>query len=453
MGHWADDVVPEVKERLGIGGDDRDAEILANARLAQSEIELLAGHRFEPQHFALSIEHGGLPFVATLDTQAATLRANTECWPIPDPVHPQFANALQVGRAGNLASHAVGKAEALCAGAAVLAAAHRDGLLSLAPRVWFLDQVKAGPSVEFGRRLMDPGRRVHVPVVAGDVEGWWLQVSRRVYFVTKDTPDEPGLVEMLAPPGEGLAFVAGEPILIVARMTEHPSDWVFVARVWATEGAVRPPRPWRIASAAVHGHGVPILCLDGQSTPEEAIAEVLLLAYWHGYLHRDETTLIPQALAAAFPKDVARVMRGTAALDQPAAAAVLFERLLRPGFDPTRGAGSIRRYIARHATTIIRDYHSTQAEFHGWDEFGINERHYYKLLARFAAKGPDGRYAVDDTVKAKIRAHVAESRQRKAATELLRGHGFRDAAARKRLQRHGLDEIATAQPRRARTLG
>jgi hypothetical protein len=280
------------------------------------------------------------------------------------------------------------------------------------------------------------------------VEGWWFQVSRRIRFWTSDTPDEPTLLEPLAPAGDRIVLVAQEPMLIVARVTEHPSDWAFAARVWVVEGT-RSPRPWQITSQAVHAYGVPILCLDEHSTPDEVVAQILLAAYWHGYLDGDEPA-VPPALVRAFPSQVERVRSGTGAPGDVEAATLLFERLLRPGFDPTRGAESIRRYITRHATTLVQDHRSSIAELHGWDEFDINERQYYKLLARFAAKGPDGRYAVDDTVKANIRAHVAESRRRKAAIELLRSHGFRDAAARKRLQRHGLDDIATAQPRRPR---
>ena len=448
MGHWAEKVLPEAKERLGISGEEQDAELLRYARQAQSELELLTGHRFEGEPFKLHIDHGGLPFVATLDMQTATFGANSEVWPIADPIHPEFSNVLQIAPAQNLSPRAVGKAEALCAAAVVLAAVHRDGWLVFAPRVWFVQQAKAGSPVELGRRLMDSGRHVHVPVVAGSVEGWWVQVSRRVFIVTNDTPDHPGLVELLVPPEDGMAIVAGEPILIVARMTAHPSDWAFVARVWAIEGAARPPRPWRAEARAVHAHGVPILSLDGQSTPEEVIAQMLLVAYWHGYLEGEETALIPASLASAFPRDVARVRSGTGASDTQEAAALLFERLLRPGFDPTRGAGSIRRYIARHATTLVRAHRTSAVEFHRWDELEISERYYYKLLAKVAQKGPDGGYRVDDGTVGKIRAYLDARKRRDAAMELLRVRGFEAAAARKWLQRHSIDEIATAAPRR-----
>jgi len=436
MGHWADRVIPELKERLGISGEEQDAELLRYARQAQSEIELLTGHRFDGEPIKLNIDHGELPFVATLDMQTASFGANSDCWPIADPIHPEFSNVLQIARFPDVPPRASSKADALSAAAAVLAAVHGNGWLSFAPRAWFAHQAKAEPPLEFGHRLMDPGRHTHVPVVAGGVDGWWVQVSRRGFIVTKNTPDEPGLVEGLAPPGDGLAVVAGEPILTVARITEHPSDWAFVARVWVTEGAARPPRPWRAEARAVHAHGVPILSLDGQTTTEEVIAQMLLVAYWHGYLEGDETAFIPRSLAAAFPRNVASVKRGTGASDIEAAAALLFERLLRPGFDPTRGAESIRRYIARHATTLVRAHRASEAGFEPWRDFAIQERHYYKLLARLAEKGLDGRYEVDDSVKAKIRGYLGDRRQHEAAMAKLRGLGFGDDAARKWLQRH-----------------
>ena len=231
-------------------------------------------------------------------------------------------------------------------------------------------------------------------------------------------------------------------------LTEHPSDWAFVTRVWVAEGPVRPPRPWRSAQRAVHAHGVPILSLDQESTPEEVIAQLLLLAYWHGYLEGEETALIPRSLASAFPRDVARVRSGTGASDDEEAATLLFERLLRPGFDPTRGAGPSAT-TSRHSRTLVLSHRASEARFDPWREFDINERYYYKLLARFTERGPDGRYEVDDTVKAKLHDYLAGRRKREAALARLRSVGFGDAAARKWLQRHSLDEILTAKPRRS----
>jgi len=87
-------------------------------------------------------------------------------------------------------------------------------------------------------------------------------------------------------------------------------------------------------------------------------------------------------------------------------------------------------------------------EFHRWDELEISERYYYKLLAKVAQKGPDGGYRVDDGTVGKIRAYLDARKRRDAAMELLRVRGFEAAAARKWLQRHSIDEIATAAPRR-----
>jgi hypothetical protein len=447
MGHFAEGLASEVKEKLGISGDENDAEILGYARQVQAQIELLTGHRLEGEQMRLNIEPNGLPFVPTLDAQAATLQVSPETWPIADPVHPEFANVLQVRRVQDVLPRAVPKAEALAAAAALLAHAHISGQLALAPRVWFAQASKAGPVAEFGRRLMDAGRHTHVPVVAGWFEGWWLQVSRRIQIMTNDTPDDPGLVEMLAPPGNGLAVIAGEPILIAARMTEHPSDWVFAARVWIADPEVRRPQNWRSMARAVHGHGVPIVSLDDHSTLEEITAQVLLLAYWHGYIDRNEATLIPASLTAAFPRQVARVMHGTEVSSREEAAVLLFERLLSPGFDPTRGAGSIRNYITRHATTLIRAYRTSNRKSQPWDALRVSERYYYKLLARFGHKGLDGRYEEDKDVEARIRTYLRDRQRHGDAMALLRVRGFGDAAARKWLQRHSLDEIVTARPR------
>ena len=86
MGHRADDLLPEVKQHLGIQGDERDAEILGNIRRSQSEIELLAGRQFSLRSGELRFDFGGLPFGPIPDLQIATMRASSEtCWPIADP--------------------------------------------------------------------------------------------------------------------------------------------------------------------------------------------------------------------------------------------------------------------------------------------------------------------------------------------------------------------------------
>ena len=235
MGHWADDLVPEVKQRLGITGDEQDAKVLAAARIAESEIELLAGRQFIFHHATLRFDSGELPFVPVPDLQIDSMQATAECWPIPDPVQPQRSSILQVRRALEPPLRAVPKAEALSAAGTALAALHREGWLSLAPRVWFQYQTKAEGEVEFGRRLLDPNRYVVAPVIAGEVEGWVVQVSRRIQLMTQETPGDPGLVEQLAPVQDGMAVVAGEPILIVARCWRQ--DYLHTDRQdWARPG-------------------------------------------------------------------------------------------------------------------------------------------------------------------------------------------------------------------------
>jgi hypothetical protein len=449
MGHWADDLLSELKTDLGITGDERDAELRGNLLRAQADIELLTGHRIDSEPVRARVDHGNLPFLAALDMQTATLQANAEVWPIPDPVHPEFSNVLQLGRLRDLPGKALPKAEALSAAAAVVAELHRTGWLRQAAVSWFLDKSKAMPPAELGRMLLDEQHQHHVPVACGTVDGWGFQVSRRIVLVPPNTPNEPGLVEILVPVGQ-LTLVATEPIVVVARVTSHPADWALAARIWVHHGIPHHPRTWRATSGVIHGNGIPIITLDEGSTPEEVVAQMLLVAYWHGYLDGDEASLIPVSLASAFQGDVARVKRGIGSSDMETAASSLFERLLRPGFDPTRGAGSIRHYIAHHATTLIREHRATLADSHPWDEFEIEERQYYKLLARFAPRGPKGRYEIDDAVRQRIRDHVEERRRRAAAMDLLRARGFGEDAARKWLQRHDIDEIATAQPRRPR---
>ena len=102
---------------------------------------------------------------------------------------------------------------------------------------------------------------------------------------------------------------------------------------------------------------------------------------------------------------------------------------------------------------MVRAHRAAETDSHPWADFRIDERYYYKLLARFAQKDPDGRYVLDDAIKSSIRDYLSEQERRKAAMEFLRGRGFSDAAARKWLQRHGIDEIATAKPRRPREGG
>jgi hypothetical protein len=223
-------------------------------------------------------------------------------------------------------------------------------------------------------------------------------------------------------------------------------------RIWPSAG--RPVgRPWRHLASAIHEHGIPILCVDPESTAEEVQCQILLLAHWHKHVGPGEPE-IADVIAAAYPQAVARVARATRTPDTRAAAAMLFEGLLQPGFDPARGASAARRYVNRKATIAILNHRkTTDGGVRPWEALGVSERRYYKLLNRFAPK-VGARYEVDADVLEKIRAHLI-SRDEKAEThaaamELLQDRGFSYAAARKWLQRHPRSEALTAQPRSKR---
>jgi len=89
-----------------------------------------------------------------------------------------------------------------------------------------------------------------------------------------------------------------------------------------------------------------------------------------------------------------------------------------------------------------------------WTQVGISERRYYKLLPLFAQK-VNGRYDLDhDDVVARMKAHLDQGDQERAvralALDVLRSHGFGEAAARKWLQRHPPEGAVNAWPRSRR---
>ena len=136
------------------------------------------------------------------------------------------------------------------------------------------------------RRVMDPAVRLSVPILGVSVGGWWIQIARRLIWVTSETEDEGRLFEPLLDntmtDGEVPPLAAAEPILIAARMTRQPADWAFTARIW-TEGVRRPiGRPWSKMAEAIHGHGIPTITLDPVSTHYEIACQVVLKGYWHG---------------------------------------------------------------------------------------------------------------------------------------------------------------------------
>ena len=213
--------------------------------------------------------------------------------------------------------------------------------------------------MEVIRRVIDPATRFSVPILGASIDGWWIQISRRLIWVTDETENEGRLIELLldksATGGETLPLAAAEAVLIVARMTRQPADWAFSARIW-TENVRRPiNRPWTMLAPAVHGHGMPTITIDHSSTPHEIACQIVLKGYWHGYFGSDEPAL-GNAVAMAYPKQVERIQRGTCAPNEASAAAALLEQLIRPGFDPAQGAEATRRYVRRKASIAVMQH-------------------------------------------------------------------------------------------------
>ena len=297
----------------------------------------------------------------------------------------------------------------------------------------WLCQFPPAERTAFLHELLDPSYRVHVPVAMGGGDGWWFQITRRLLWVTP-AADEQRLVEPLFPDAEEelRTLAAVEPLLIAGRVTSHPADWAMAVRIWPSAG--RPAgRPWWHLASAIHEHGIPILCLDLESTVEEIQCQLLMLAHWHKYVGAREPE-IADAIAVAYPQAVARIVSATRAPDTRAAAAMLFEGLLRPGFDPARGAAAARRYVNNKATIAILNHRKTSdGGIRPWEALGVSERRYYKLLNRFAPK-TGRRYEVDADVLDRIRAHLIgrdkKTETHAAAMELLQERGFTYSAAR-----------------------
>jgi hypothetical protein len=458
MGHWAESLVDEVAHEVaqrGGGSPDRRMLIDVLAEVGR-ELEVLSGRSFRPARRMTSVfEPNGLPFVDIPDMQVGSMDPVAGAWAIPDPVNRQMAAVLQVASLANPAPKAAPVAEALWIAGQILAEASRSGHLSGDYVLCWLGAVDREQRAELTRRVMDPAVRFSVPVLGVSVGGWWIQIARRLIWVTSETEDEGRLIELLLDKtmsgGETVPLAAVEPILIAAPMTRQPADWAFTARIW-TEGVRRPiGRPWRKIAKAIHGHGIPAITLDPVSTPLEIACQVVLKGYWHGYIGSDEPALA-NAVAMAYPRQVERIQRVTRAPNSVSAAATLLEQLIRPGFDPAQGAEATRRYVRRKASIAVMQYRKGEApDRYPWTQVGISERRYYKLLPQFAQK-VNGRYVLDhDDVVARMKAYLdrvdQERAVRAAALGVLRAHGFGEEAARKWLQRHRPEEAVNAWPR------
>jgi hypothetical protein len=458
MGHWAEAIVEEAAQQLG-GNPDRRV-LMDLAVQAGREIDVLSGRTFQPLHQTRSvIAPNGLPFVDVPDMQVGSMEPGAELWAVPDPVQPQIAAVVQVGSFAAPIPKAAPRADGLWFAGQLLADASQAGGLSRDYVLQWLGTLDREQRVELMHHVVDPAVRFNVPVIGVSVRGWWIQIARRLIWVTNETEDEGRLIELLLDKtetgGKPSPLAAVEPILIAAPMTRQHADWAFIARIWTDEVRRRPiGRPWSKIAKAIHGHGIPTITIDPVSTRYEIACQVLLKGYWHGYVGRGEPALA-NALALAYPQQVERIQRVTRAPNTTAAATTLLEQLIRPGFDPARGAEATRRYVRQQASIAVRQHRKAEApDRYPWTQIGISERRYYKLLPRFAQK-VNGRYVVDyDDIVVRMKAYLEDADKqrdvRAHALDVLRSHGFREEAARKWLQRHRPADAVHAWPRGSR---
>jgi hypothetical protein len=456
VGHWSESLVDKAAAQVG---GDPDREVLRRLLVQTgSEIDILAGRSFHSvERRAFSIETGGLPFADIPDLRRGSLEGDDDVFEIPDPVNSEMATVLQLAPLLDPLSEVAPVGKALWTAGKLIAEASGTGRLSRDYVIRWLGQTTDHATRQaLLRRVMDPDFRFNVPVLATSIDGWWFQITRRLMWVTSETQDEGRLLELLFDEVEThdaqvSPLVAVEAVLVAVPMTSQPATWAFTARIW-TEGVRRPiDRPWPMLAKAVHGHGVPTITIDRASTQQEIACQVLLKAYWHGYIGNDEPSLA-DAITLAFPRQVERVRRWTRAPTQAAAAATLLEGLIHPGFDPARGAEANRRYVSRKASIAVMKHRQSEApDRYPWTRVGISERRYYKLLPRFARK-VNGKY---DPVPAEVVTRMKDyldardnDRSVRAMTlEVLRKHGFTDAASRKWLQRHAPADAVQAWPR------
>jgi hypothetical protein len=457
VGQWSENLLDKVVAMIG---GDPDREVLKELlRQTGQEIDVLTGRTFDYRGTkTVHFETNGLPIVEVPDLQRGSIRGEPSVYEIPDPVNDLMTTVVQVAPPQTPAPRAIPVGDALFVAGQIVANALQEGRLEGDYVLgWLGHNFEGEERKEVLRRVMDPDLRFNVPVLAFELGGWWFQISRRLIWVTGKTEDEGRLLEPLFDMDEMKAqraapLCATENVLIVARLTSQPVDWAFSARIWTQDVQRRTDRPWRMLAKMVHAHGIPVITVDPMSTPMELACQVLLKAYWHGYIGNDEPGLAT-AVALAFPKQVERVRRGTKAPDSDTAAAVLLEGLLHPGFDPARGAEANRRYVTRKASIAVMQHRKQEnVDRQPWTLIGISERRYYKLLPYFAPK-VNGRYAADpDKIVPRMREYldlVDRARSVRAdVLEVLREHGFSDAAARKWLQRHRPEEAVNAWPRR-----
>lgn len=459
MGHWSESLIEELDQDLREGVDRQTlVDILGKVG---RELDVLTGRSFDPLRRGTStFEPNGLPLVDVPDLRVGSVEGAADVWEVPDPVNPEIATVLQVSSLEATIRTAMTVPDALwIAGQLIADAAHTGHLSAGYVLHWLGTTFDQDERKDLFRRVMDPAVRFSVPALAVSIGGWWFQIARRLIWVTDETEDDGRLIEPLFDPDTAGKRVpplaATEPVLIAAPMAQQPVNWAFAARIWP-EGTERSTdRPWRVLARAVHNHGLPTITVDSASTRQEIACQVILKGYWHGYVSGDEP-MLAKAIETAYPKPVERIRRGTHSTTNTAAAALLLEQLIHPGYDPAQGAEATRRYVRRKANIVVMEHRKREApERYPWTHIGISERRFYKLLPRFAEK-VGGRYHYDhDDVIARMKAHLNTTDRhrdiRAQALEVLRSHGFKDDAARKWLQRHQPEEAVDAWPRGRRS--
>lgn len=303
----------------------------------------MAGRSFPPVQRSTSVfDPNGLPLMDIPDAHVGSLES-AGVWAVPDPVNPTMAAVLQLVPLDDSrpSTTDLPAADALWNAGRAIAAVAREGGLSVDYLIrWLNASFDAQQLNAVWRRIMDPAVRFHVPVFGAELGGWWIQISRRLIWVTDKTVNEGRLAELLfdTPTAEGmLPIAASEPILIVAPMTQQPMNWAFIARVWAKPVTRQVDRRWTAIAKAIHGSGIPTITVDSESTLDEVACQLLLKAYWHRYFDGTGPTLA-NALARAYPRQVDYIRRNTHPADSTAAAALLLEQLVQPGFDQALGA-------------------------------------------------------------------------------------------------------------------
>jgi len=227
MGHWSESLLDEAAQQIG-GSPDR--RLLMDLCIqAGRELDILAGRSFRPLRRTTSVfVPNGLPFVDVPDMQVGSVEAAAGAWEIPNPVNRQTADVLQVSSFADPTPKAAPIADALWFAGQLLADASQTGLLSRDYVLhWLGVSVDREQRVDLMRRVMDPAVRFSVPILGVSVGGWWIQIARRLIWVTSETEDEGRLIELLLSDtmidGKVVPLAAVEPILIAARMTRQPA--------------------------------------------------------------------------------------------------------------------------------------------------------------------------------------------------------------------------------------